>query len=169
MPESLLGPVALVGYMGSGKSTVGRMLSRSLGWRLVDLDKEIRRRESSSIPEIFERHGEAHFREVEHEALADALGSSESVIACGGGAVVDPRNRELLGGAATVFLHEDAESLYERTRGKGRPLAGASFEEFAARYEERMPHYREVAGLRLHVGNRPAKKVAREIERWLNG
>ena len=169
MPDSYRGPLALVGYMGSGKSTVGRILSRSLGWELVDLDREIRRREDSSISLIFEKHGESYFREAEHEALADALDAAGRVIACGGGVVVDPRNRELLCGAATVFLHEDAESLYERTRGKGRPLAGSSFEEFAARYEERLPYYREVAGLRLHVGNRPARKVAREIERWLNG
>ncbi len=155
--------------MGSGKSTVGKMLSRSLGWKLVDLDREIRRREDTSIPRIFERHGETYFREAEHEALAEALKVNERVIACGGGVVIDSRNRKLLRGAATVFLHEDVEALYERTRGKGRPLAGTSFEEFAARYEERLPYYREVAGLRLHVGNRPARKVAREIERWLNG
>lgn len=162
--------MALVGYMGSGKSTVGRMLSRGLGWRLVDLDREVRRRESRSIPEIFARSGEAHFREVEHQALADAVGGDpEVVISCGGGVVVDPRNRKLLSGVATVFLHEDIEALYERTRGKGRPLAAGGFEEFRNRYEQRLPHYREVAGLRLHVGNRPARKVAREIERWLNG
>ena len=169
MTDSPRGPLALVGYMGSGKSTVGRILSRSLGWELLDLDREIRRREDSSIPRIFEQHGEAYFRESEHAALTDALDFTERVIACGGGVVIDPRNRELLSGAATVFLHEDVESLYERTRGKGRPLAGSSFEEFSARYEERLPYYREVAGLRLHVGNRPARKVAREIERWLNG
>lgn len=156
--------------MGSGKSTVGRMLSRSLGWSLIDLDREIRRREGRSIPEIFSESGEAHFREVEHRALADALdGETEVVIACGGGAVVDPRNRELLREAATVFLHEDIESLYERTRGKGRPLAAGGFEAFERRYRDRLPFYREVAGLRIHVGNRPARKVAKEIERWLAG
>lgn len=159
-----------MGYMGSGKSTVGRILARSLGWRLMDLDRDVRRREGRSIPEIFSQSGEAHFREVEHEALADALGGeTERVVACGGGVVVDPRNRELLRRADTVFLHEDIEALYERTRGKGRPLASGGFEEFERRYEERLPFYREVAGLRIHVGNRPARKVVREIERWLNG
>ena len=83
--------------------------------------------------------------------------------------MVDPRNRELLKRTATVFLHEDIESLYERTRGKGRPLAAGGFEAFNRRYEDRLPYYREVAGLRIHVGNRPARKVAREIERWLAG
>lgn len=165
------GLVALVGYMGSGKSTVGRVLSRNLGWRLVDLDREVRRREGRSIPEIFSECGEPHFRDVEHEALAESLdcGTEEAgrVIACGGGVVVDPRNRELLGRAATVFLHEDIEALYERTRGKGRPLAAGGFADFERRYQERLPLYREVAGLRIHVGNRPARKVAREIERWL--
>ena len=92
------------------------------------------------------------------------------MVACGGGVVVDPRNRELLRRADTVFLHEDIESLYERTRrGKGRPLASGGFGGFKRRYEDRLPFYREVAGLRIHVGNRPARKVVREIERWLNG
>ena len=172
MPEERRGPVALVGYMGSGKSTVGRVLARDLGWSFVDLDRDVRRREGRSIPEIFSGSGEAHFREVEHEALSDALDGEdrgERVVACGGGVVVDPRNRELLKRTATVFLHEDIESLYERTRGKGRPLAAGGFEAFNRRYEDRLPYYREVAGLRLHVGNRPARKVAREIERWLAG
>lgn len=163
--------VALVGYMGSGKSTVGRVLARSLGWRLVDLDRDVRRREGRSLPRIFSESGEAYFRDVEYEALAEALdveaGETGRVVACGGGIVVDPRNRALLRDTATVFLHEDIETLYERTRGKGRPLATGGFEEFERRYLERLPFYREVAGLRLHVGNRPAGKVVREIERWL--
>jgi shikimate kinase len=173
LPGESRGPVALVGYMGCGKSTVGRMLARSLGWSLVDLDRDIRRREGRSIPEIFSESGEAHFREVEHQVLADALdrknGEAELVIACGGGVVLDPRNRELLREAKTVFLHEDLEALYERTRGKGRPLAAGGYGVFEQRYQERLPLYREVSGLRIHVGNRPARKVAREIERWLAG
>jgi shikimate kinase len=90
------------------------------------------------------------------------------VISCGGGVVVDPRNRELLQRASTVFLHEDIQALYERTRGKGRPLASGGFSDFKRRYEDRLPLYREVASLRIHAGNRPARKVSREIERWLN-
>lgn len=171
MPSNARDTVALVGYMGCGKSTVGRVLARSLGWRIVDLDRDVRRREGRSIPQIFSEFGEAYFRDVEHEALAEALdretGEVGRVIACGGGVVVDPRNRALLRETDTVFLHENIESLYERTRSKGRPLATGGFEEFERRYQERLPFYREVAGLRLHVGNRPASKVAREIERWL--
>jgi shikimate kinase len=172
LPDEIRGPVALVGYMGSGKSTVGRMLARGLGWSLVDLDREIRRHEGRSIPQIFSESGEAHFREVEHQVLARALDAGSeaggNVVACGGGAVIDPRNRELLRQAHTVFLHEDIEALYERTRGKGRPLAAGGFADFERRYQERLPFYREVAGLRIHVGNRPARKVSREIERWLH-
>lgn len=135
----------------------------------MDLDRDIRRREGRSIPEIFSESGEARFREVEHEALRAVLtGEVERVVACGGGAVLDDRNRDLLLQADTVFLHEDIEALYERTRGKGRPLAAGGFADFERRYEERLPLYREVAGLRIHVGNRPASKVVREIERWLN-
>lgn len=160
---------------------MGRILARSLGWWLVDLDREVSRREGRSIPEIFSESGEGHFREAEHEALTRALsgvtggdGGDDDVvpgrvISCGGGVVVDPRNRELLAREATVFLHEDVETLYERTRGRGRPLAAGGFGDFERRYRERLPLYREVAGLRMHVGDRPASRVAREIERWLAG
>lgn len=168
--DSLEGPVALVGYMGCGKSTVGRRLARDLGWEFVDLDREVSERAGRPIPGIFEEFGEPHFREMEHAALRDALGGGPHVVAsCGGGVVLDPRNRDLLRGASTVFLCEDLEVLYRRTRGAGRPLRSASREEFEDRYIKRLPYYKEVAGLQIYANGRPSKRLAREIARWLNG
>ena len=145
------GPVAIVGYMGSGKTTVGRMLARALGWDFVDLDREISRRSDRAIPEIFEASGEDHFREL----------------ACGGGIVERPENRVRLAGVATVFLREDTGVLFGRTRGARRPLRGAGRKEFERRYERRLPLYREVADFEVAVGGRSVQAVAEEIERWI--
>lgn len=164
------GPVALIGYMGSGKSSVGRLLSRRLGWEFVDLDRAIEREEGRSIPEIFSESGEEYFRDLEHRLLLRALGESGArVVACGGGAIVCPGNRERLKEVATVFLEEDLEALYERTRNPGRPLRGGGYEEFERRYKERLPHYQEAASIKIAVRNRPGKQVAEEILQWLNG
>ena len=162
------GPVAIVGYMGSGKTTVGRALARALGCEFVDLDRAVVKRAGRRIPEIFAESGEDHFRSLEHQTLLDALeGHSRSVIACGGGVVVRHDNRALLREVATVFLREDTKVLYERTRGAGRPLRAASREEFERRYAERLPLYREVADLEVEVGGRPPAAVAEEVIRCL--
>lgn len=168
--RELRGPVALTGYMGSGKSSVGRILAHRLGWEFVDLDRAIEREAGRKIPEIFSHSGEQHFRDLEHHLLVEALkGPAERVVACGGGVVVRPENRECLEKVATVFLREDLNVLYERTRRPGRPLRGGGPEEFEKRYRERLPFYREVADVEVEVRNRPRRQVAEEISGWLNG
>ena len=162
------GPLAIVGYMGSGKSTVGGIVAEDLSWDFVDLDAAVAEHAGLSIPEIFEYSGEPHFRNLERLALLDALdGFSERVVACGGGVVINSRNRTRLLEVPTVFLWEDADVLYRRTRGPGRPLRGASFEDFARRYAERLPYYLEVAALQLEPDNRPPRRIADEIIEWL--
>jgi shikimate kinase len=157
-----------VGYMGSGKSTVGRIVAEDLSWDFVDLDAVVAEHAGLSIPEIFESSGEPLFRNLERLALVDALdGFSERVVACGGGVVINSRNRARLLEVPTVFLWEDADVLYRRTRGPGRPLRGASFEDFARRYAERLPYYLEVAALHLEPDNRPPRRIADEIIEWL--
>ena len=154
--------------MGSGKSTVGRIVADELGWEFVDLDRTVAERAGLSIPEIFESYGEYHFRNIERQALLVVLdGPEESVVACGGGVVIDPRNRTRLLEVPTVFLWEDTDVLYLRTRGSARPLRGASFEDFARRYSERLPYYLEVAGLQIETAARPPRRVASEILEWL--
>src|SRR4051812_47153627 len=111
--------------MGSGKSTVGRVVADELGWEFVDLDRVVAERAGFSIPEIFESSGEPYFRNLERRELLKALdGPKERVIACGGGVVIDPRNRARLMEVPTVFLWEDTDILYHRTRGPSRPLRG---------------------------------------------
>ena len=162
--------MAIVGYMGSGKTTVGRSLARKLGWEFVDLDRTIAKETGRGIPEIFEHSGEEHFRDLEHRALVAALdGGPQRVVACGGGIVVRPENRERLEEIATVFLREDIGVLYGRTRNAGRPLRAANREEFEGRYAERLALYEEVADLEVAVSGRPQQEVAEEIAQWLRG
>ena len=164
------GPLAIVGYMGSGKSTVGRIVAEELGWEFVDLDAVVAERAGLSIPEIFKSSGEPHFRNLERVALLDALdGLRERVVACGGGVVIDPRNRAKLLEVPTVFLWEDTGVLYRRTRGPSRPLRGTSFEDFSRRYAERLPYYLEVASLQIEPEGRPPLRISDEIIEWLRG
>ena len=164
------GPLAIVGYMGSGKSTVGRIVAEALDWEFIDLDRRIEERVGLSIPELFESSGEHFFRDLERRELLEALdGPAERVISCGGGVVIDPRNRDRLMEVATVFLWEDSDVLYRRTRGLGRPLRGANFEDFARRYAERLPYYLEVASLQIEPEGRSPRQLADEIIEWLRG
>jgi len=156
--------VAIVGYMGSGKTTLGRLLAGATGLEFVDLDRTITKRAGREIPEIFAEHGEEHFRDLEEQALREALeGTSPCVVACGGGVVMRRENRVLLQKVTTVFLREDVGVLYGRTRGPGRPLRAASREDFEARYAARLPLYREVADLEVDVDGRSPSRVMEEV------
>lgn len=156
--------MAIVGYMGSGKTTLGRLLARALDAELVDLDEAIERRAGESIPEIFAQHGEQTFRDLEHDALLEALsGATPRIVACGGGVVLRKDNRSMLHDVTTIFLKEDTDVLYRRTRGPNRPLRAASRDEFASRYAERLPLYMEVADFEAEVDGRPPSLVAEEV------
>ncbi len=160
--------MAIVGYMGSGKTTVGRLLARRTRRDFVDLDHEVSRRAGRTIPEIFADWGEDRFRDLEHAALLSALDRPEpAVISCGGGAVVRLDNRAALRHTPTVFLTEPINVLYTRTRGPDRPLKGNTREDFAQRYAERLPLYREVSDVEVRAEGRGAAEVAEEVERWL--
>ena len=160
--------MALIGYMGSGKTTVGRLLAQRTGRDFVDLDHEISRLEGRTIPEIFAEGGEDRFRDLEHAALLSALERLEpAVISCGGGAITRPENRAALSQTPTVFLSEDVDALFARTRDADRPLRGGSREEFSRRYAERLPLYHEVADVEVRADGRGAAAVTEEVARWL--
>jgi 3-dehydroquinate synthetase/shikimate kinase len=138
--------LALVGFMGAGKTTLGLQVADRLGRRFVDLDRELERSLQESIPELFERRGEAEFRVLEAEAALDALRNDRpAVVALGGGAVETPAiRRALREHALTVLVEVDAGTAWARVGGRGRPLARDE-ESFRALFGRRQPLYAEVA------------------------
>lgn len=124
MPPSVQKNIALIGFMATGKSTVGRKLARRLRRRFVDLDEAIEAREGMRVHEIFSRKGETYFRKVEKETLRGLLQAGAQVIATGGGAVLDRENLKLMKEKSLlVWLTASPEALLYRV-GKGveRPL-----------------------------------------------
>jgi shikimate kinase len=160
--------VCLTGFMGSGKSTVGRLLAAQLAWHFVDLDSEIERHTGLPISQIFEQRGEAVFRDIEHECLTRVLGwaserDARVVLALGGGTFAQPRNATLLHtvdspGIVIIWLDCAMESLLQRCVLMGdRPLFRdeASFRRL---YEERLPYYRQ-ADYRIESGGESIRVV----------
>jgi shikimate kinase len=136
----------LTGFMGAGKSTVGAILARDLGWRFLDLDQVIEANSHRTIAEIFRDDGEAEFRRQERQAVQQLSGEEEIVLALGGGTVEDELTRSLLirsPGNCLVFLHAELPDLLARctVEGKVRPLLAAP-EALEARHTLRLPHYR---------------------------
>ncbi|MEZ5404977.1 MAG: shikimate kinase [Verrucomicrobiia bacterium] len=109
--------LALIGMMGSGKSTIGYRTAQELSLPFYDLDKEIEKKAHCTIAEIFQQEGETTFRELEYETLQELLQQKLCVIATGGGAFCEKRNRDLLKKSCiTFYLSASAETLFERTR-----------------------------------------------------
>ncbi|HWB22165.1 MAG TPA: iron-containing alcohol dehydrogenase, partial [Gaiellaceae bacterium] len=137
--------LALVGFMGAGKSTLGRIVADRLGRPFIDLDKRIEEESGATIAELFSAHGEPGFRELEAQVVRDALAvPSPSVLALGGGAITHPETRALLGIARVVLVEIDVELAWARVRGTDRPLAQDETS-FRQLYDARQPVYHDVA------------------------
>jgi shikimate kinase len=158
--------------MGSGKSAVGRRLAERLGWRFIDTDEEVASAAGLSIPEIFDREGEARFRELER-AVLERLPDRGAIVALGGGAVVDPANRVLLSQKGIrVLLEAPAEILAARVgESDERPLlAGASGEARVARLREVLAGRRDAyedADVRIRTDDRTVEEVCDQVLRAL--
>lgn len=167
-------PIALVGMMGVGKSSVGRRLAAALGIPFVDADDEIQAAAKLTIPEIFAAFGEAGFRDGERRVIARLIDGTPKVLATGGGAFANPETRRLmLEQAITVWLDSDIETLLERVGRRGnRPLLqqGDPRETLLRLKREREAAYAEAP---IHVTSgqgthaRAVAKVLRGIEQWL--
>lgn len=156
--------------MASGKSTVGRRVARELGWRFLDADRELERREGLSIPEIFARRGERWFREREAQVVEELLDLPECVVVPGGGWAAAPeRMASLPAGTLSVWLRVSSDEAARRAAesGEGRPLlAGIDDPVAEARrlLSEREPYYRR-AGLHLDTDGVEPAEVANLIIR----
>lgn len=158
--------------MGAGKTSVGHALATLLGWAFVDLDHEIELHQNAPIRELFRRHGETQFREIETEALRRILSevSASTVIALGGGTFIQTANVELLrdSRAQAVFLETPIEQMFQRCRLENhastenlRPLA-ADPDAFRTLYAERLPRYR-TADLTVGTAGRTPEENAYQI------
>jgi shikimate kinase len=165
--------VVLIGFMGAGKSSVGRVLGKFLGWAFEDLDERIERREQRKVADIFRESGESGFRRSEHAALKELLSESrpgaEKIVALGGGTFVQKENAKLIeaGRIATVFLDADVAELWRRCReqAKGqeveRPLLG-NLESFRKLYAARRSHYLK-ASLRQETMGKTVEEIAADL------
>lgn len=162
--------VLLVGMMGAGKSTVGRLLADRLGWSYADSDEEVERRSGRTVRELFEAGGEAAFRPLESEALAAALGGDgPAVVSVAGGAVLDPQNRALIRRSGTVvWLRATPATLARRVAATGspdhRPLLAGDRDGVIARLEaERRPLYEDVSDAVVDVDELDPVAVAERV------
>lgn len=180
MPASCYGAVGrtmalpnifLVGPMGAGKSAVGKQLARMLRRDFHDSDAEIEARTGVDIPFIFEKEGEVGFRRREREVIEALTALDEIVLATGGGAVLDPANREALASRGlVVYLVASVDQQLERTRSSGhRPLLETPdpAARLATLMQERAALYCELAALTVDTDGRVVREVAQDIRRHL--
>jgi len=158
--------LSLIGFMGSGKSTVGPLVASSLGMTFIELDMEVERMAGSRIPDIFERHGEHFFRRLESRALERALGGRGRVLSCGGGVILNRANVDLLRKRSlVVLLRISPETALSRLKGcLDRPLlAGGGKDKIIRLYREREVLYLKAAHHVVLAEGRSPSEVAGEI------
>ncbi|MGH8436080.1 MAG: shikimate kinase AroK [Pseudomonas sp.] len=157
----------LVGPMGAGKSTIGRLLAKELRLPFKDSDKEIEQRTGANIPWIFDVEGELGFREREQAVIAELCELDGVVLATGGGAVMRPENRSALrAGGRVVYLHTSVEQQLDRTsRDRNRPLLRTAdpAKVLGDLMRVRDPLYREIADVVIETDERPPRMVVQEI------
>tara|TARA_Y100000768_G_scaffold45106_2_gene29464 strand:- start:281 stop:787 length:507 start_codon:yes stop_codon:yes gene_type:complete len=163
--------IFLVGPMGSGKSSLGKKLAKSLARKFVDTDKEIEKKESKTINEIFENNGENYFRKKEKEFLINIPNNLNLVIATGGGIVLDQENREKLKENKVIFLNASIERQSKRTsRSDKRPLLRNvdRLKKLRELYDERLEFYKEVSNFEINVDKFQSKDILVSIIEELN-
>jgi shikimate kinase len=165
------GNVFLVGLMGAGKTSVGRLLAKRLGKTFYDCDHEIERATGVKIPVIFEIEGETGFRAREARMLADLTVRSEIVLATGGGAVLSTENRKLLAvNGVVVYLRAAVADLWRRTRhDRNRPLLKTDepLAKLEQLYAERDPLYRIIADIIVDTGSQSLGSLTHRLEQQL--
>ncbi|HEX6876845.1 MAG TPA: shikimate kinase [Nocardioidaceae bacterium] len=157
--------VVLVGPMGAGKSTVGELLAESWGTTFRDTDRDVEDAQGRPISEIFVESGEQFFRDLERQAVKEALETHDGVLALGGGAVMDQETRDALEGRLVVFLHVGLSDAVKRVGlGTARPLLlGNVRARVKALLDQRLPVYRGVATITVETDGVPAEEVARQV------
>ena len=156
--------VVLIGPMGAGKTRVGKRVAKLLGTAFIDTDRTIVA-EHGPIADIFDVHGEPHFRALERDAVASAL-EQDAVVSLGGGAVLDPATRERLADCRVAFLTVSAEAVESRLVGGTRPLVRGGIADWERIFAERRPIYEQLAGRVFDTSRRPYTRIAEEVAAW---
>ena len=158
----------LVGFMGTGKTTIGRIVAHRLGFGLLDSDHEIERKQGKAIPRIFAEDGEPAFRRMEHDFVHGGHPATRTVVACGGGLVVQPgMSATLREKGVVICLHASLETILRRTQGnRNRPLLDVEdpMERIRALYAVREPIY-NLAGSLILTDGRPMVVIVQLVLR----
>jgi len=159
--------IYLVGFMAAGKTTVARALARRLGWEAIDVDEVIEQRERQTVADIFSRHGEAHFRALERQALMDHVPRRHLVVATGGGTYADSQNRAAINAdGLSVWLDVPLDRLIDRIPAGGRRPLAADRAGFERLYYQRRAAY-EQAHVRLDAGRASVDALVEQLVDWL--
>jgi len=158
--------IYLIGFMGAGKTSVGKRLAKKLGWKFIDLDEEIERSEKRQVSDIFREHGEAHFRQLERtclERLSTAPFATKSIIALGGGTFLNPENRAIAEKTGlTVWLKVSFATIAGRVKIDGTRPNFSSRDQAQSLYESREPYY-ALAKLHVSADDGTPETIADEI------
>lgn len=159
--------VFLIGFMGSGKSTIARLLAKETGNKLIEMDETIEAEAGCSINEIFEKQGEAYFRDLESQLVERIAKNGSAVVSCGGGAVLRPENvANMRKNGTIVYLSATPETIYKRVcHSTNRPLLNGNMnvEYITQLMEKRLPIYEKAADVVIVVDNKEKSEIVSEI------
>ena len=163
--------IFLIGFMGCGKSTMARFLSRDLDVELVEMDETIEVEAGMTINEIFEKYGEKHFRDLESQLILRIAEKGGAVVSCGGGAILRQENVEnMKKNGQIIYLSATPETIYTRVRNStNRPLLNGNMnvEYISSLMEKRLPLYENAADITIYVDGKEKQEVVEEIKKIL--
>lgn len=159
--------IFLIGFMGAGKSTIAAVLKEKLGMKLVEMDARIVEEQGMTINEIFEKHGESHFRDIESQLILTIGNEGNTIVSCGGGVVVRSENTDYMKKSGTiVFLCAKPETIYERVKDNDdRPIlrGNMNVEYIASLMEKRRALYEGAADIRIDTDGKGVEQICDEI------
>jgi len=163
--------IALIGMMGSGKSTISKLLAKKLSYNALELDEIFEEKQKTTIAEYFKNFGEENFRKIESKILKDSLQKESVVISTGGGAILKKENREILfcDDIFTIYLEADSETIYNRIKNDStRPLLKVEIpkDEIEKIIKKREQYY-NLADLKVNTINKTQEEIVEVILKWI--